>query len=121
MIDRQFLIFVSGGILCAVIDVSTMELLISAGFNPVFSATSGFVLGLLVNYLFHANLTFRSTTTVAKLAKFLSIVGINYTLTIAFVLSFAFLFGSALAGKIASLPVVALNGFLLSKYWAFRR
>jgi hypothetical protein len=30
------------------------------------------------------------------------------------------LLGIPLAGKLVSLPVVALNGFVLSKYWIFK-
>jgi hypothetical protein len=28
--------------------------------------------------------------------------------------------GDALPGKLVSLPLVAVNGFILSKYWTFR-
>jgi hypothetical protein len=31
------------------------------------------------------------------------------------------LVGMPLAGKLVSLPLVAVNGYLLSKYWIFRK
>lgn len=119
-LSRQFLIFVMGGLLCAAIDIGAMQGLILAGTNHVIAATAGFFLGLLVNYVFHATLTFRSSMTLPTLWRFLSVVGINYLLTIGFVsLSFS-MFENALIGKIVSLPFIAVNGFLLSKHWVFK-
>ena len=119
-ISGQFLIFVSGGVLCAVIDIGLMQLLIMFGTTPLVAATAGFVSGLLVNYLFHAKLTFSSSTSVTGLTKFLSVAGVNYLVTIGFVALSVALIDNALAGKIISLPFIAIYGFLLSKYWIFK-
>ena len=51
--------------------------------------------------------------------RFLVVVGINYLITILFVTVAYSTLGNALIGKIISLPFVAVNGFLLSKYWVF--
>lgn len=119
-IDRRFLVFVVGGVVSAIFDIGTLLLMISIGVNHISSATGGFFVGLLVNYAFHVKLTFQAVMTPTSFLRFLSVVAINYFVTIAFVsLSFSFL-GNALIGKIISLPVVAINGFLLSKYWVFR-
>lgn len=119
-IGRQFLVFILGGILCALLDVGTMQLLIEVGINPLVAATAGFLLGLTVNFLFHSRVTFTSTAAWNVLPRFLLVVALNYLLTIACVSLFIHLLGSALFGKIVSLPVVAINGFTLSRYWVFR-
>jgi putative flippase GtrA len=120
MFNRQFLIFVFGGFLCAVIDIGMMQLMIFAGSNYISAATGGFFTGLGANYIFHAQLTFRSAINRSTLLRFLTVVFINYLLTILFVsLSFSF-FQNALIGKIISLPFIAINGFYLSKRWVFR-
>lgn len=119
-VSRQFLIFIAGGAICALLDIGAMQLLINYGGDPFIAATAGFCLGLIANFLFHAKLTFSSTTTLTSLSRFLSVVALNYVVTIAFIfLSLSFL-ENALLGKIASLPVIAINGFLLSRYWVFR-
>jgi putative flippase GtrA len=51
--------------------------------------------------------------------RFLAVIGINYLITISFVTVAYSTLGGALIGKIISLPFVAVNGFLLSKYWVF--
>lgn len=114
------MVYVAGGVTCAVLDIGLMQVLIAQGTNHVMAASAGFILGLVVNYAFHARLTFNAATSLASISRFLSVVVINYLLTIAFVsLSFS-LFENALIGKIASLPMIAINGFLLSKYWVFK-
>lgn len=119
-LSRQFFIYIVGGLASAFVDIGIMQLMISMGVNPVISATGGFFFGLLLNYAFHANWTFGSVATLPTFFRFLSVVGLNYFITIAFVsLSFSIL-GNALIGKIASLPVIAFNGFLLGKYWVFK-
>ena len=118
-VSRQFVVFICGGLVCAALDVGTMQFLIANGVNPLISATGGFWLALVINYIFHANITFGSTTTISTLVKFFSIVSLNYVITIGFVFFFTVFFNDALIGKIASLPVVAINGFWLSKRWAF--
>ena len=48
------------------------------------------------------------------------VVGLNYGLTIACVALTVALVDNPLAGKILSLPLVAVNGYLLSRYWIFK-
>ena len=47
-------------------------------------------------------------------------VALNYLLTVGLVGAAHQLLGSALAGKLVSLPLVAVNGYLLGRYWIFR-
>jgi len=120
LVSRQFLIFVTGGLVSATIDIGAMQLMIALDINPLLAATMGFFAGLVFNYAFHSFFTFRSSMSLIVLLRFLVVVGLNYFVTIFFVFaSFSLLHIGVLPGKILSLPIVAVNGYLLSKYWVF--
>lgn len=118
--SRQFVVFVLGGLLSAGVDIGFMMLLIRGGASSFLAASLGFGAGLAVNYFYHARVTFAAKVSAASVAKYLSIVGINYLTTIAMVAFADHAFASPLAGKVASLPLVAITGFFLSRLWAFR-
>jgi putative flippase GtrA len=117
---RQFGVFVAGGVLCAVVDIGLMQLLIGNGVHHTSAASAGFLAGLLVNYAFHSRVTFERAASKASFARYLCVVGVNYVLTIASVALAVSLIDNPLAGKLLSLPLVAVNGFLLSRYWIFK-
>jgi putative flippase GtrA len=117
---RQFATFVAGGLLCAGVDIGLMQLLITAGVHHTAAASAGFGAGLLVNYAFHSQVTFGGGASRATFARYLAVVGLNYLLTIACVALAVALVNNPLAGKILSLPLVAVNGYLLSRHWIFK-
>jgi putative flippase GtrA len=117
---RQFAVFVAGGVLSAVVDIGLMQVLISYGAHYASATTAGFAAGLLVNYAYHSRVTFSSPATAGNFARYLCLLGFNYLLTMACVAVSVPLLGSALAGKLVSLPLVAFNGFFLGKYWIFK-
>lgn len=117
---RQFTVFVVGGLLSMAVDVGLMQALIGWGVHYAGATTAGFAAGLAVNYAFHSRVTFSTNATPANFARYLCLVGVNYGLTMACVSLSVPLLGSALAGKLLSLPLVALNGFVLGKYWIFK-
>jgi putative flippase GtrA len=117
---RQFALFLAGGLACALADVGLMQALVAAGAHYASAASAGFAAGLLVNYGFHSRVTFEAAATPTRFARYLCVVGLNYLLTMACVTLSAALLASALPGKLFSLPLVALNGFLLAKYWIFK-
>lgn len=117
---RRFAVFALGGLLCALVDIGLMQLLLQAGAHPTAAASAGFGAGLLANYAFHARVTFERAAGAASFARYLCVVALNYVLTIACVALADSLLANPLAGKILSLPLVAANGFLLSKYWIFK-
>jgi len=119
--QRQFAIFVAGGLLCAALDVGLMQLLLRAGAGAPAAATAGFLASLLLNYAFHSRVTFDAAASAAGFKRYLCVVGINYLLTLGCVSVGAHLLGMPLAGKLVSLPLVAVNGYLLSKHWIFRK
>jgi len=117
---RQFATFVAGGLLCAAVDIGLMQLLIGNGAHHTAAASAGFAAGLLVNYAFHSQVTFERAASKSAFARYLAVVGLNYLLTIACVALTVALFNHPLAGKILSLPLVAVNGYLLSRNWVFK-
>ncbi len=120
LLSRQFVVFVAGGLICAVADVGLMQLLLSGGTSASAAATAGFGVGLLVNYAFHSRVTFNTAASPANFSRYLCVVGINYLLTLACVGLAGAVLDNPLAGKLVSLPLVAMNGYLLSKYWIFK-
>lgn len=119
-VSPQFLVFVAGGVLSTLVDIGFLQLLLANGVGPFAATTTGFLAGLAVNYAFHARVTFKNVTTLGTLTRFLCVVGINYLITLAFVGASLVLFQLPLPGKLISLPVVAVNGFFLSKHWIFK-
>lgn len=119
-LTRQFAVFVSGGLICALADVGLMQLLLQAGVHFTAAASVGFAAGLLVNYAFHSRVTFNAAASPANFGRYACVVGINYVLTMACVALSQATLGNPLAGKLLSLPLVAANGYLLSKYWIFK-
>jgi len=117
---RQFLVFVSGGVMCALVDIGVMQALIGSNVNVLVATSVGFLAGLGLNYLFHARLTFNAAMSAHNMARYLCVVALNFCITLAMVALSVALIDAALPGKLASLPVVAINGFLLSKHWIFK-
>lgn len=118
--SRQFGVFILGGLVCAAVDIGLMQLLLHAGVHYTGAASAGFGAGLLVNYAFHSRVTFGATATRANFTRYLCVVAVNYSLTMACVALAVHFAGMPLLGKIVSLPLVSINGYLLSKYWIFK-
>ena len=117
---RQILTFLVVGALTALLDVGLMKLLLLRG-APVLLATSvGFGAGLLFNLTCHARYTFESRLDAGTIARYLCVVALNYGLTLACVWTGMHLGADALAGKVVSLFLVPVSGFILGKYWIFR-
>jgi len=119
LLNTQFMIYIVGGIVSTTVDIFTLQTMISMGFDHIISVTVGFFVGLIINYAFHVKLTFKSASSFLVLIRFSLVVCANYLITIIFVMVSFSIIESVLVGKIVSLPVVAVNGFLLSKYWIF--
>ena len=119
--SRQFATFIAGGLLCALVDIGVMQVLLRAGAHFTGATTAGFLAGLLVNYAFHSRVTFDAAASASSFARYLCVVGLNYLLTMGCVSLAVSLAGLPLAGKIVSLPLVSVSGYLLSKFWIFRK
>jgi putative flippase GtrA len=117
---RQVALFLAGGVATALLDVGLMQLLIAGGMHYTAATTAGFGAALLVNYSYHSRITFVTAATPVNFARYLGVVGLNYLVTIGCVALAVALGAGTLAGKLVSLPLVAVNSFLLGKYWIFK-
>lgn len=117
---RQFAVFVAGGVLSTAADIGVMQLLLQGGAHHMVAASVAFCAGLLINYAFHTRITFATAPSRANVARYMAVVGMNYLITIACVALAVSLVDNPLVGKILSLPLVAVNGYLLSRYWIFK-
>jgi len=114
--------FLLVGIICALLDTSLVWLLDRAQIFYGVAITAGFLAGLVLNYVLHARFTFSvAQMGVAQLARFLVVVGLNYGITLLVVYLLYGIFSADLvAAKIVALPLVAVNGYWLSRVWVFR-
>jgi putative flippase GtrA len=125
LLQNRFLVYVTGGVLSAAIDIGAMKLLLNGGLPTIPATTIAFVAGLLFNYGYHARVTFAQSGGApnagpGSFARYLCVVAANYVVTIALVSLGDALLGSPVAGKLVSLPVVAVVGYLLGKIWIFK-
>jgi len=118
--SRQLAVFLAGGVLSAAVDIGVLQLLLHYGAHFALATTVGFMTGLLVNYAWHSRVTFDTAATPSSFARYLCVVLLNYLLTLGCVALADTVFGMPLAGKIASLPLIAVNSYLLGKYWIFK-
>ncbi|GGY73588.1 GtrA family protein [Pseudoduganella plicata] len=123
LVSRRFAVYLVGGVLSALADVGTMQALLMGNVPAVPAASAGFAAGLLVNYSFHARVTFRDLAGggTGTVLRYLCLVLVNYLITVAMVAASQRWLGMAMPGKLLSMPVVAVNGFLLGKHWIFRQ
>tara|TARA_R110000851_G_scaffold333320_1_gene512106 strand:+ start:4490 stop:4858 length:369 start_codon:yes stop_codon:yes gene_type:complete len=120
MIASQFSIYILVGIVSALIDVGLMQLLISFGLHHLIAASCGFFVGLIVNFLLHSRITFKEDYSHSMLARYITVVLANYVLVLIVIQIFNSWLSMPIVGKLFSLPLVALNGFFLSKYWIYK-
>lgn len=117
---NQFVVFVLVGVTCAVIDVGLMKLLGMLGLHYMIAASAGFATGLAANFALHTCLTFKARYSHATLVRFMGVVLVNYLITMFCVSLFHYWVDMPVFGKVISLPLVAVNGFLLSKHWVYK-
>lgn len=119
-VGKQFGKFILVGLVTALADIAVMKALLHMQFPAWICATMGFLVGLIVNYVLHTLVTFESRISFQRLGRFLIVILVNYGLTLVCVQFGLSSLDSAMLGKIISLPLVAVNGFLLSRFWVFR-
>lgn len=117
---RQFLVYVLVGVASAIVDIGTMQALLWLNVDHRIAVTVAFATGLVFNYLCHERITFRAMRSRATIVRFAVLVLMNYGLTMLCVQLAVAYFASVLIGKLISLPLVAVNGFLWGRYWIFK-
>jgi putative flippase GtrA len=94
--------------------------LVQTGAHAYLALTVAFFFGLGINLWLHARLTFQTRLSTKNTFRFLAVVGMNYGLTLGVVFIFEHLGLSYVLGKIISLPMVVIHGFLWSRLWVFK-
>ena len=117
---RQFMTYIGIGVICAAMDIGLMQLLIVLEVNYILAATASFAASLIVNFFLHKNLTFRAGYSHETLLRYLGVVFANYCVTLLAVSIFHAWLDLAILGKILALPLVAINGYFLSKHWIYK-
>ncbi len=117
---RQFVIYIAIGITCALIDIGLMQLLILLNTHYMIATTAGFSLGLAINFFLHTHLTFKTKYAHSALVRYMIVVLANYCLTLLCVSIFHQWLDMAILGKVLSLPLIAIIGFILSKNWIYK-
>lgn len=120
LLERRFIIFLSVGIMSAIVDICIMQLSQLIGFHFMLAVSIGFLAGFIVNYILHLKVTFQSISSIKNLRRFVLVVALNYILTVICVSISEKYLNSVIEGKLFSLPLVALNGFFLCKFWVFK-
>lgn len=121
MITRQLTIYIVVGIVSAATDIGIMKFFLFIDFHYFIAATLGFIIGLFVNFSLHSKITFKKKYSHSMLARYMSVVFLNYMITLAVIHAFHNWLSMPVLGKIASLPIITINGFLLSKYWIYKQ
>jgi len=118
---RQFVIFVVGGGASAVVDVIVTWMMLTANANDALAVTVGFISGVALNFIYHTRVTFSARFTVGSATRFLTVLLFNYVLTLTIVFILKNTMGvETLIGKIISLPVIAVSGYIASRFWIFK-
>ncbi len=116
----KFVVYLIVGSLSAIIDLTTLIILISLDTTQLLAVSVAFIAGFVFNVKAHALFTFASLLTSKSALKFTAVVGVNYLLTLLIIESLTALSCSLMTAKVISLPIIAVSGFLLGRHWAFK-
>ena len=116
----KFVVYMIVGLLSAIIDLTTLNILISQDITQWLAVSVAFIAGFVFNVKAHALFTFASPLTSKSALKFTAVIAVNYLLTLLIIESLTALSCSLMTAKVVSLPIIAVSGFLLGRHWAFR-
>ena len=117
---HQFVLYCLSGLISTSVDLACLWLLVRLGMSQLLAVSLAFWLGVLVNAQLHASLTFKRRLGYGHMLRFVVVLGMNYWLTIAVVSLSQTMWGTYWVGKVLSLPLVAIVGFVLSRRWVFK-
>lgn len=117
----QFLKYCLVGFLTSIIDIIVFYLLMKFGLETYTSLTIAFLVSLLFNLSGHNYFTFGCAISFKKVQNYLAVVLFNYFTTVFLVFSFQNLNISTFAGKIFSIPICTIFGYILCKRWIFSK
>ena len=117
---RKLMVYVIVGSVSAIIDLLTLRILLGLNTPQLPAVTIAFIAGFVFNLKSHALFTFVSALTKKSALRFTSVVGVNYLLTLAIIEALSNFSFTIITAKVISLPVIAISGYLLGRYWAFK-
>lgn len=120
MIRRQAFNYIAIGLLSAALDIGVLQVLSALSFDYWMATSAGFAVGLVFNYVCHLRITFGRSHSMRSALRYISVVGLNYLLTIGLVSGSVVLWQQPLPGKLVALPLVAILGFTAGRFWIFR-
>jgi len=117
----QFGRYLAVGVISAAIDVLTLWLLLAAQVQRVPAVALAMLAGMTANYALHRVYTFRTEQPLRlrSVVRYTAIVAGNYLLTLAIIEAGLRVGIGVMWGKILSLPVIAMTGFLLTRKFVF--
>jgi putative flippase GtrA len=116
----KFVVYVIVGSLSAVIDLTTLSILISLNSTQLLAVTVAFIAGFAFNLKAHALFTFASPLNRKSAPRFTALVAINYLLTLLIIETLSVFSCSLMTAKVVSMPIIAVTGYLLGRHWAFK-
>lgn len=118
----DFIRFINIGLLSACVDFFSFWFLIEKMQASLVIATSGsYCIAFFINFFGHSLVTFQIRPSFSSLIKFSVVVGLNYLLSLGVILIGNGFFPAPLLWKFIALGVIAINGFIFGKSWAFRQ
>ncbi|MCB5306744.1 GtrA family protein [Yersinia massiliensis] len=119
ILSRQFLIYLLIGIISAVVDIIALKISMFHYNEVMLSTLIGYISGLVINYILHSMFTFKTSIAIGKILKYLAVVFINYWITVIIIFISFYFFKDVIYGKIVSLPIIAVLGYIASKKWIY--
>lgn len=116
----KFVVYVIVGSLSAIIDLTTLSILISLNTTQWLAVTVAFIAGFAFNVKAHALFTFASPLTSKSSIRFTVVVAINYLLTLLITETLTAISFSLITAKVVLLPIIAVSGYFLGRHWAFK-
>ena len=116
--------YVITGVASMLVDLGCLQVLLAAGLSQALAVALAFLAGVALNFVMHKFFTFRDPAPMnaGQAGRFAAVVALNLGLTEAIVWgATALLPVGPFAGKLASLPVVLIVGYTLSRRWIFAR
>lgn len=120
ILTRQFFIYVAIGVISALVDIGILQISFFTIGGLFLPTALSYVSGLIVNFALHNIFTFKTSISFHRAVKYLTVVAVNYWIAFVFVYLSTIYFNNVLYGKVLSLPLIAVVGFILSKKWIYK-
>lgn len=118
---KQICKFASVGIISTIVDVGILRFLLSISMGEYIAIALSYFLGVIVNYMLHGLYTFNYSLSKKSAYKYCAVILLNYLITNLIIYIFQKYSFNIIYSKMCSIPFIAINGFILSKYWIYKK